>query len=138
MSEALAFELAPLGVAVTIVEPGAFRTDFAGGSARVARRSIDEYATGSAAQRRRLGALDGHQPGDAAKLAAAVMRLIEMKPPPVRLALGDDALARARTRLAWVQRELFANEALSRSTALDGAAHGAGIGPFEPPALKPR
>lgn len=133
MSEALAFELAPLGVLVTVVEPGAFRTAFAGASARFAARAIDDYASGAIAQRARLATLDGNQAGDPARLGAALVALIDMKEPPVRLVLGDDALHRARTKLSWLHHELDANEALSRATGFEGPESGEGLAPFEPP-----
>lgn len=133
LSESLAYELAPFGVAVTLVEPGAFRTSFAGDSAHLAARVIDEYTAGAASQRARLANLDGTQPGDPHKLAAAVLKLVDMRDPPTRLVLGNDALTRGRARLAWVQEELTANESLSRSTDYEGAPEASGLAGFEAP-----
>lgn len=133
LSESLAYELAPFNIAVTLVEPGAFRTAFAGGSSRVATRTINEYTVGAAAQRTRLAHLDGAQPGDPTRLAAALLKLVDMRDPPTRLVLGSDALQRARARLAWVQRELDAHESITRGTDYDGAPEGSGIAAFEAP-----
>lgn len=132
LTESLAYELAPFGVAVTLVEPGPFRTDFAGPSARIASHAIDEYTAGANAQRQRLAKLHGAQPGDPRKLAAMVLKLADTRDPPMRLVLGSDALQRVRARLAWVQHELDANESISRSTEHDDPA-GGGVVPFDPP-----
>jgi NAD(P)-dependent dehydrogenase (short-subunit alcohol dehydrogenase family) len=137
MSEALAFEVAPFGIAVTLVEPGPFRTAFAGSSARFANTTVHEYALNAEAQRERLGKLDGNQPGDPEKAAAAILRLVDSEHPPVRLVLGESALQRARAHLAWVQREFDAWEEVSRSTEIGDAPTGVGAhGAFAPPVLK--
>ncbi len=134
MSEALAFELGPLGVLVTVVEPGAFRADTA---ARVALCCIDDYAHGAASLRARRAARDDHEAGDPTRLGAAIVALIEMKEPPMRLVLGDDALHRARTKLSWMRHELDAHESLSRATGFEGSRAGEAIAPSEP-SVRPR
>jgi NAD(P)-dependent dehydrogenase (short-subunit alcohol dehydrogenase family) len=93
-SEVLAGELAPFGVHVTIVEPGGFRTDFAGSSTKIAEGNpaYAETVGKTAAMQR---AYDGRQPGDPAKAAQAIMALASTETPPLRLALGSDAYARA-------------------------------------------
>jgi NAD(P)-dependent dehydrogenase (short-subunit alcohol dehydrogenase family) len=93
-SEVLAGELAPFGVHVTIVEPGGFRTDFAGSSTRIAEGNpaYAETVGKTAAMQR---AYDGRQPGDPAKAAQAIMALASTETPPLRLVLGSDAYARA-------------------------------------------
>jgi len=91
-SESLAMEMALLGVRVTIVEPGGFRTDFAGASTSL-REGRAEYDAVVGAAARRQRDYDGKQPGDPARAAQAILQLAGMQDPPLRLALGSDALA---------------------------------------------
>jgi NAD(P)-dependent dehydrogenase (short-subunit alcohol dehydrogenase family) len=89
-SELLSKEVGPFGVKVTIVEPGGFRTDFAGSSAEI-RDSRPEYdATVGATVRFQRG-YDGKQPGDPVRAAAAVLHVASLPDPPLRLLLGRDA-----------------------------------------------
>ncbi|MFF5720543.1 oxidoreductase [Streptomyces buecherae] len=107
ISEALRGELAPLGVRVTIVEPGGFRTDFLSGSSmRVEPASIADYAAGAGPVRRALAEHDGRQPGDPAKAAKAIVDITEVAEPPLRLQLGADAIERVEAKLELVRREL--------------------------------
>ena len=93
-SESLAKEVAPLGIKVTIVEPGGFRTDFAGSSTEL-REGRKEYdATVGAAVRFQRN-YDGKQPGDPVKAAAAVLQIAALPDPPLRLLLGSDAYSAA-------------------------------------------
>ena len=90
-SEAMATELAPLGVKVTIFEPGGFRTDFAGSSQTIHKIRPEYDATvGQAARFQRD--YDGKQPGDPAKAAQAILKVVGMDDPPLRLLLGSDAV----------------------------------------------
>jgi NAD(P)-dependent dehydrogenase (short-subunit alcohol dehydrogenase family) len=92
MSGALRGELEPLGISVTVVEPGAFRTDFAGRSLTQSATVIDDYA-GTAGQRRRENdTMHGNQAGDPAKAGAAIIAAVESAEPPAFLLLGPDAL----------------------------------------------
>ncbi|HLB10567.1 MAG TPA: oxidoreductase, partial [Gemmatimonadaceae bacterium] len=89
-SEVLAKELAPLGIKVTIVEPGGFRTDFAGASTTIrAGRPEYEETVGKVARFQRE--YDGKQPGDPARAASAIIHLASLDAPPLRLLLGSDA-----------------------------------------------
>jgi len=90
-SEVLAKELAPLGIKVTIVEPGGFRTDFAGASTTIrAGRPEYEETVGKVARFQRD--YDGKQPGDPARAAAVLVHLASLDAPPLRLLLGSDAM----------------------------------------------
>lgn len=93
-SEVLATELAPFGVHVSIVEPGGFRTDFAGASTKIAEGNPDYADTvgRTAAMQRDY---DGKQPGDPVRAAQAIIALTSAEYPPLRLVLGSDAYARA-------------------------------------------
>jgi NAD(P)-dependent dehydrogenase (short-subunit alcohol dehydrogenase family) len=90
-SEVLAKELGPLGVKVTIIEPGGFRTDFAGASSMIRQgRSAYDATVGATARFQRE--YSGKQPGNPAKAAAAVLHIIGLEEPPLRLLLGSDAV----------------------------------------------
>lgn len=90
-SETVAREVGPLGVRVTIVEPGGFRTDFAGSSTTLDAGS-PAYDTSVGAAARFQQDYNGKQPGDPAKAAAILLRLANMDNPPLRLVLGRSAL----------------------------------------------
>lgn len=89
-SESLALEMALVGVKVTIVEPGGFRTDFAGASTSL-KEGRPDYDAVVGATARRQRAYDGHQPGDPTRAAQAIIRIASTKSPPLRVALGTDA-----------------------------------------------
>ena len=115
LSESLAAELAPLGVHVTIVEPGGMRTEWAGASMQESPIRIADYE-GTAGKRREstLG-VSGRQPGDPARAAAAIAAIVDSDDPPLRLLLGSDALGGVRARLNRLSGEVAANEALTIS-----------------------
>ena len=93
-SEVLAKEVEPLGIKVTIIEPGGFRTDFAGSSTTI-RESRPEYESTVGAVARFQRHYNGAQPGDPVKAAAVVMHITNLDEPPLRLLLGSDAVQRA-------------------------------------------
>jgi NAD(P)-dependent dehydrogenase (short-subunit alcohol dehydrogenase family) len=99
VSESLAAEVAPLGIRVTIVEPGAFRTNWSGPSMRQSATVIDDYAETAGARRAATLATYGHQPGDPARAAEAVITAVESDEPPPRLLLGRAAYDIATARL---------------------------------------
>ena len=119
LSEALAQEIKPLGLKLTIVEPGGFRTDWAGASMAQARE-IDAYRPTVGAMRAFLKEHDGHQPGDPRKAAAAMLQLVELAEPPLRLPLGNDALAFLRKTYQVNAEELERWAGITRSTDFDG------------------
>ena len=90
-SEVLAHEVGPLGITVTIVEPGGFRTDFAGAATTI-RDGRPEYAATVGAAARFQRDYDGAQPGDPARAASVILTLAGMEAPPLRLLLGSDAV----------------------------------------------
>jgi NAD(P)-dependent dehydrogenase (short-subunit alcohol dehydrogenase family) len=90
-SEVLAKETAPLGVKVTIIEPGGFRTDFAGSSTTI-REGRAEYDATVGKTARLQRDYNGKQPGDPAKAAAAILHIVGLSDPPLRLLLGSDAV----------------------------------------------
>ncbi len=92
-SEVLAQEVGPLGIKVTIIEPGGFRTDFAGASTTI-REGRPEYDATVGATARFQRDFNGKQPGDPAKAAAVIMQVANMENPPLRLLLGSDAVQR--------------------------------------------
>jgi len=89
-SETLAKEVGPLGVKITIVEPGGFRTDFAGASTEL-REGRPEYDATVGKTARFQRDFNGKQPGDPARAAAALLRLASAEEPPLRIVLGSDA-----------------------------------------------
>src|SRR5271156_6181567 len=104
-SETLAKEVGPLGVKVTIVEPGGFRTDFAGSSTEL-REGRPEYDSTVGATVRFQRNYNGKQPGDPAKAAAALLKLVSMTEPPLRLLLGSDCYAAAeKSALATMESD---------------------------------
>jgi NAD(P)-dependent dehydrogenase (short-subunit alcohol dehydrogenase family) len=107
LSESLAKEVAHLGIRVTIVEPGPFRTDFAGRSLQKAD-PIDDYAETVGATREFIAQLDGTQPNDPTRGAEAIIRAIESPNPPLRLPLGEDAIQAVRAKLEEQRTELDA------------------------------
>ncbi|MBN9434691.1 MAG: oxidoreductase [Bosea sp.] len=119
ISESLGKEVAPFGIRVTALAPGQFRTDWAGRSMDRTPRSLGDYDAIMDPIREARQAKSGRQPGDPDKAALAVLELIESEKPPVRLFLGEDALALVDQKLVSMRAELAAWERLSRSTSFD-------------------
>ncbi len=109
-SEALAGEMEPLGVHVTIVEPGPFRTDFLGRSGKLSQKELPDYVKTAGVAREYLKTQSGKQPGDPQKAAEAIIAVADSPEPPVHLLLGNSALTRFRGKLAQRQKEIAAWE----------------------------
>lgn len=116
ISEALAKEVRELGIKVTAVAPGSFRTDWAGRSMVRSERSIADYDAVFDPVRKRRQDTSGHQAGDPAKAAQVLVELVESDDPPVHLLLGQDALKLVGERLASLGEQIKAWELVSRST----------------------
>ncbi|MGL5872952.1 MAG: oxidoreductase [Xenococcaceae cyanobacterium] len=125
VSEALAQEVAPLGIKVTIVEPGAFRTDFGGRSLSTPEQTMPDYAETSGKMIQWVQDIDGKQPGDPAKAAQAMIKVVASENPPLRLALGEDAVNGIDQKLESMKAELDAWKDVSMNTAFEGATVGA-------------
>ncbi|MGH3149026.1 MAG: oxidoreductase [Rubrobacter sp.] len=117
-SEALAPEVAPFGIKVLIVEPGAFRTGFSNG-ALTQSRALPEYAETVGPTREMITSIDGAQPGDPAKAALAIMTALDSENTPLRLPLGADAVEGIRGKLDSVRAELDLWEGVAASTAFE-------------------
>jgi NAD(P)-dependent dehydrogenase (short-subunit alcohol dehydrogenase family) len=115
-SEALAAEVGPLGITVVVVEPGAFRTAFSG-PALVQSARIADYDGTVGPTREMITGIDGAQPGDPAKAAAAILRALAAERPPLRLPLGDDAVDGILGHLESVGTEVREWENVARATA---------------------
>jgi NAD(P)-dependent dehydrogenase (short-subunit alcohol dehydrogenase family) len=121
ISEAVGKEVAGFGIWVTALAPGQFRTDWAGRSMDRTPRSIADYDVVMDPIRAARQAKSGHQPGDPAKAAQALLALIEAPNPPARLFLGEDALGLVEQKLDQMKAEIAAWDALSRSTSFTSA-----------------
>ena len=117
ISEALGKEVKSLGIHVTALAPGQFRTGWAGRSMDRTPRSIPDYDAVMDPIRTARQAKSGNQPGNPAKAAQALLALIVSDDPPVRLYLGDDALQLVEQKLEQMKEEIATWEAVSRSTS---------------------
>lgn len=104
-SESLAAEVKPLGIKVTLVQPGPFRTGFID-SMEKAGSQISAYDKTSGKFLSYLQSVNGHQPGDPGKAAGAILATAEAEAPPLRLVLGKYATEKVRTKLRGTEREL--------------------------------
>jgi len=120
-SEALRTEVAPLGIAVTIVEPGYFRTDFLDTTSLDAAElhPIDDYAQTSGAMRAAVPSINHAQPGDPVKGAAAILHVADLDDPPLRVQLGSDCVAGLEAKIARLQADAAEYRALALSTDHD-------------------
>jgi NAD(P)-dependent dehydrogenase (short-subunit alcohol dehydrogenase family) len=112
-SEALAQEIAPLGIRLTIVEPGPFRTNFAGNNFGLAKNIIADYTSTAGVFRERIKGVDGKQEGDPAKAAKAIIALVNANSSTLRLPLGKIAIGTITAKLESVQHDLEANREIA-------------------------
>jgi NADP-dependent 3-hydroxy acid dehydrogenase YdfG len=108
LSTALRMEVAPLGIKVTLIEPGPFRTDFAGRSMTEAATQIDDYAPTAGKTRTEFAARAGKQAGDPARAAQAIIKAVESDNPPLHLLLGAVTLQRIDAELNERRAEMEA------------------------------
>jgi NAD(P)-dependent dehydrogenase (short-subunit alcohol dehydrogenase family) len=120
-SEALNAEVKGLGIRVVIVEPGAFRTDWAGRSMDHGS-PIDDYTATAGYVRKLLGQFNGKQPGDPDKAARLMLELADMEEPPLRVAFGADAFQGIKRKLETQLAELLVWEGKSASLNFDAPA----------------
>ena len=121
-SEALRDEIKPLGIRVTIVEPGAFRTEFAGPANMRPALRLETYRPVIEQLEAYLYGGDGKQPGDPARAAEAMIAVVESDDPPLRLLLGADAIGLWEQKHAIFAAELGRWRQIGEATAFEDAA----------------
>jgi NADP-dependent 3-hydroxy acid dehydrogenase YdfG len=117
LSEALSKEVEHLGIKVTIVEPGGFRTDFAGRSFTQPANRIKDYVTSERIDA--IGEYHNNQPGDPVKAVAAMIKIAEMENPPLRLPLGEDAVQNMEEKLNGVLKNIDEMREIAVNTKVD-------------------
>jgi NAD(P)-dependent dehydrogenase (short-subunit alcohol dehydrogenase family) len=117
LTASLRKEVAPLGITAMSVEPGAFRTDFAGRSLQQSATAIDDYADTAGRRRKEHDTVHGTQPGDPVRAARAIITVLESEDPPLLLVLGEDAFVGFRGVMDDQRVELEAWESISRGTS---------------------
>lgn len=120
-SEALREEVRGIGIRVTIIEPGAFRTEFAGAKNMRPAQRIDAYHPVIAPVEAYLYGNDGEQPGDPQKAALAMIEVVDSEDPPLRLVLGRDALDLWEQKKAAVAIDIGHWRSVGEATAFEGA-----------------
>ena len=115
-SESLRQEVEPHGIRVAIVQPGPFRTDFAGRSLHQSAEPIAAYADTAGRRRKETDTMDGNQPGDPVRAAQAILTLAEAENPPMRLILGKEAVKVAEVDLNQQLDDLMDWESVGLNT----------------------
>ncbi len=124
LSEALSKEMEHLGINVTIVEPGGFRTDFAGRSFTQPENRIEDYVTSERIDA--IGEYHNNQPGDPVKGVKAMIDMVETDNPPLRLPLGEDAVTAIEDKLTSVKENIDEWREVAINTKVEEQADGAG------------
>lgn len=119
ISEALALEVACFGIKITIIEPGPFRTDFAGHSLKLALLNPDYKDTPADKIREYTEKANNHQAGDPIKAANIIIQVTRLANPPLRLPLGNIAIDRIKAKLESLNKEVSKYEAVARSADYD-------------------
>lgn len=119
VTEALAQEVKPLGIKVTAIEPGAFRTDWATRSMKESASPIADYAD-VAARKDLIKQFADHLPGDPSKVAEAVLMVTELDDPPLRLLLGRDVLNAMRNKIAAMSASIEEWKAVTKDVNFPG------------------
>jgi NAD(P)-dependent dehydrogenase (short-subunit alcohol dehydrogenase family) len=114
LSESLSKEVGPLGIKVIIVEPGPFRTDWAGRSLKTPKKLIDAYANTAHARRREIQGRSGSQAGDPTRASEAIITAVEQEHPPLRLPLGVVAYEVMGAEIAALRKEYDSLGAVAR------------------------
>jgi NAD(P)-dependent dehydrogenase (short-subunit alcohol dehydrogenase family) len=121
ISEGLALEVKPLGINVTAVAPGLFRTNFTSAdSYQSSIIKLDAYQETVGSVRGFIGQLDGNQTGDPEKLAQVILQLADSENPPLHLPIGKDSVDSFRKKVAQMSQEVDEWEAISSSTDYEG------------------
>lgn len=118
-SEAMAQEVSPLGIKVSIVEPGPFRTNFAGNGLGQAKNVINDYSETAGAFRTKLKGVDGKQEGDPIKASKAIINLVNSENPSLRLPLGKVALMTIGMKLDSVKSDLETNRKTAENSVYE-------------------
>lgn len=114
LTEALAQEVGPLGIKVTAIEPGAFRTDWARRSMQESSTPIGDYDDGVGTRKTLIKEFADHLPGDPRKVAEAVLTVTALEEPPLRLLLGRDVLKAVRDKIAALSASIDEWEAVTK------------------------
>lgn len=122
LSEALAKEVARLGIKVLVVEPGPFRTDWAGRSIKRSGRQIEDYAQSAGATRERITGGSGKQAGDPVRAGEAIIKAVESNNTPLHLVLGRMALDTARSKVELLRHDLDGWEETSLGADYPGSS----------------
>ncbi len=119
MSEALEQELKPLGIKLYLVEPGPFRTGFAGKGLMLAEKEIEAYAQTSGAFKQKLQSVDGKQEGDPNKAARAILDLVHTQPDILRMPLGKIPLTTIAMKLDELRNDMDKMRQISESAVFE-------------------
>ncbi|RYE23138.1 MAG: SDR family NAD(P)-dependent oxidoreductase, partial [Sphingobacteriaceae bacterium] len=115
-TESMYHEVKSLGIKVTMLEPGAFRTHFLAGSLSSAKQVISDYDATAGSTRQRLIANNGKQPNNPEKAAIATYNVVNMDNPPLRLLLGKDAYDNAEKKIALLKADFELMKAVTMAT----------------------